>query len=110
MQNTPAWGTSTRVVATGPTVITSANAQIIGVLFCGTGTGSVSIFAGVTATSTGGGALLATVVGYATVPVVAPNPANYVPFPANCSGGITLNLGATTDPCVTLFWNPTGGA
>lgn len=102
------YGAPYRVTATGTVCITSANAAIIGVLFTGTGTGAVQLFAGVT--STGAANLLGKIVAYATVGGATANAAVYYPFPAVCSGGITLVMGGSADPNLTLFWNPTGGA
>lgn len=100
-------GAAFRVTATGTVCVTTANAAIIGVMFNGTGTGSVLIFAG--PTSTGASALLGKIVAYPTVAGVTANQAVYYPFPAIASGGITLQTPGTTDAALTLFWNPTGG-
>ena len=107
------FGKAQRLTATGASVISSANAHIIGVLFQGTGTGSLQIFAGLTATAatgTGGGAVLGTIIAYATATGATANSSIYYPFPAACSGGITVNVPGTADPNITLFWNPSGGA
>lgn len=103
------YGTPYRVTATGTVCITSANGAIIGVLFQGTGTGFVRIFAGVTSTVTASAAHLGQIIAYATVTGATANAAVYYPFPAVCSGGITLVMGPSADPSLTLFWNPTGG-
>lgn len=107
----PTFGTATFVTATGAQVISSANSYILGILFHGTGTGAVQIFAGVTATTvvttSGGNALSGTIRAFTTVGGATVNSAVYIPFPAYASGGITLLVGATTDPRLTLFWNPT---
>ena len=111
MQNSPAWGTPYYVTVTGATVITSANAQIIGILFQSTGTANLQIWAGTTATATSAGVPLSGVIrAYPTAADATVNKAVYFPFPAYASGGITINMGASADPRLTLFWNPTGGA
>ena len=95
-------------VTAGATCITSANAYIIGILFSGTATNSARIWAGITAT--GASALKGYIVANATTGSATVNAATYYPFPAYCSGGITIeNLGAQ-DPSLSLFWNPAGGA
>lgn len=101
---------ATRLTATGTVCITSANAYIQGIMFQGTGTGSLKLFAGVTSTSTASAVYLGQVVAYATVGGATINTAVYYTFPAYCSGGITTQMPGTADPSVTLFWNPAGGA
>lgn len=103
------FGNAYRVTATGTVCITSANAAIIGVLFQGTGTGFCRIFAGVTSSGSAS-ADLGILRAYTTVAGVTANAAVYFPFPAVCSGGITLVMGGSADPSLTLFWNPLGGA
>lgn len=106
------YGQATQLTATGTVVITSANAQIIGILFNGSATNRLQIFAGLTSTVASGSAAqlhTGTIVGYATTGVTA-NPALYIPFPAYASGGITTVVPGSADPKVTLFWNPAGGA
>ena len=97
-------GTATRVVTSGLSTITSANAALIGILFNGTATGSAIIFHGVTASAS-----VAYVRAYSTAVGVTNLRALYYPLPAMCSGGITIDIGSTTDPDVTLFWTPAGG-
>ena len=93
-------GVATRVTGTATTVISSVNANLIGVLCCAsaTATGGIKIYHGVTASSS--------VVGIVVFP--SGSAATYVPVPAYCSGGITVKLGAADNPDVTLFWNPAG--
>lgn len=105
MPNLTQYGTASRIVAAGATCLTSANAAIIGILFNGTGTGTAIIYKGVTASSS-----VAYIRAYVTAANATVNSAVYFPCPAYCSGGITVDLGTTADPDVTLFWNPTGGA
>lgn len=95
------YGRSTRLVATGLSTITSANAAIIGVLFNGTGTGQLSIFHGVTVSAS-----VASIRAYATAANATVNAAVYYPCPAYCSGGISVDVGPSADPDLTLFWNP----
>lgn len=108
------FGTPFKVTATGTVVLTSANAAIVGILFWGTATGILNVFAGTTSTVGTNGAFLGRVVAYPTVAGATINQASYIPFPAYCSGGITVQNAGTTngslDPAITLFWNPTGGA
>ena len=98
--NYPAYGRTTRLVATGLSTITSANAHIIGVMMAATGTCELIIFHGVTASASA-----AYVRGYVTVPVGG-QPGQYFPCPAYCSGGITVDVNNSLDPDLTLFWNP----
>lgn len=94
-------GVATRVTGTGTVCITSGNANLIGVLCCAsaTATGGIKIYHGVTASSS--------VCGLIVFP--SGSAATYIPVPAYCSGGITVDLGAADNPDVTLFWNPAGG-
>ena len=98
--NNPAYGRTTRLVATGLSTITSANAHIIGVMMAATGTCQLIIYHGVTASASA-----AYVRGYVTVPVGG-QPGQYFPCPAYCSGGITVDVNAALDPDITRFWNP----
>ena len=98
--NYPTYGRTTRIVATGLSTITSANAHIIGVMVAATGTASLTIFHGVTASAS-----VAVVRGYVSV-AVGGQPGLYFPCPAYCSGGITVDLDNCLDPNLTLFWNP----
>ena len=91
-------GKVTRVTGTGFSTITTVNANLIGVLCCGsaTTTGGVQLFHGVTASSSVCG-----IVVFASGSV-----GQFVHMPAYCSGGITINVGAAANPDITLFWNP----
>ena len=105
------FGKAQQFTATGASCITSANAYIIGILFQGTGTGTLQLFAGVTATSTASGSPISqTIRAFTTAAAATVNSAVYFPFPAYASGGITVNVGASADPAITLFWSPAGGA
>lgn len=95
------FGVATYVTTAGATVVTSANAYILGVLLQSSATGNVQLWAGVTAT----GASLSGII-RATTGAVSAAPALYVPFPAYAAGGISLNVGASNDPKLTLFWCP----
>lgn len=99
------YGTATRVAVSGLSTITSGNAQVIGILFTGTGTGTALLFHGVTASASVCGIIRA----YTTIVGATVNDPVFYRVPAYCSGGITIELGSTGDPDVTLFWNPTGG-
>ena len=88
-------GIATRATGTGLRVVTSANANIIGVL-CATATGGMQLFAGVTSSVSITGLIV-----FASGSV-----AQYVPLPVYASGGITMNVGAAANPDITLFWNP----
>ena len=95
---------ATRLVATGLTCISSVSGgvNVIGLLFGGTGTASIQLFKGVTASSSLSGVIRA----YATVAGASVNAAVWYPFPAWSSSGLTVNVGATLDPDITIFWNP----
>ena len=104
----PNYGQATRVTETAATAITSANAAVIGVLFCGSGTGSVQLFrcattASATATAD---AVLTGVVRFMTSATGTGQ--LYREIPAYAPGGIVVNVGASPDPDLTIFWNPTG--
>lgn len=98
---TTQYGRTNRLVATGVSTITSADAAIIGVLFNGTGTGQISIFHGVTASASAVGIRASSTALTATA-----NNAVYYACPMYCSGGITVDVGPSADPDITLFWNP----
>jgi hypothetical protein len=102
-------GVATYVTAAGATCVCSSNAQIIGILFQSSATANVQIWAGTTATATASTITLSGII-RTTTGAVSAAPAVYIPFPAYASGGISLNLGASGDPKLTLFWNPAGGA
>ena len=93
-------GRPTRVTGTGLTTITSANANVIGVLCCGsaTTTGGIQLFHGVTASSSACGVVV----------FASGSLAQYLPLPVYCSGGITMDVNAAANPDITLFWNPVG--
>lgn len=93
------FGASYRATVTGAVCISSANARILGVLSCGTATGAVQLFAGVTATTTTNGNPLTGVITFVTAP-------NYIDVPAFASGGLTINVGAAASPDITIFWSP----
>lgn len=103
------FGTATRLTATGTVCITSGNSAVIGVLFQGTGTGTLRLFAGVTSTVTASAEHLGNVIAYATVTGATANAAVFFPMPAYCSGGITTVVGGSLDPSITLYWKPVGG-
>ena len=98
-------GTATRVTATGFVKITTNNANVIGILCAGsaTTTGGVQLFvAQATATgTTSGGTAISSVIVFASGSV-----GQFVKYPAYCSGGFSINVGAAANPDFTLFWNP----
>lgn len=103
----PDYSTPYYATATGTVCITSANARLQGILFHGTGTGKIMLFAGVTSTvTTGSSPISGNIIAYATVAGATANQALYLPFPANCNGGITAVIGPSADPKITLFWSP----
>ena len=106
--NVQTYGNASYVTVVGATVITSANAQIIGILFQSTATGDIQIWAGTTAS--GAAALSGVIRAYATTGAATVQSAVYIPFPAYASGGISINVVGAQDPKLTLFWNPAGGA
>lgn len=93
---------ASHVTATGLQTITSANAALVGVLFQSSGTAFMQIFHGVTASA----AATLTVRAYVTVTGATANAAVYLPLNGMASGGITMNMGASTDPKLTLYWLP----
>lgn len=103
--NTMVYGTPTRVVTSGKAAITSGNAAIVGVTFHGSGTGQVQFFAGATCSSSLTGVIRA----YRTAAAATANTALYMDVPVYCSGGFSIDAGATLDPDLTIYWNPVGG-
>ena len=97
---TPYYGT-----ATGYVCVTSADAAIIGVLFQGTGTGTLEIFRGVTATAA---SAIGVVRAYLTAAGATANSAVWYPFPAVLNDGFCIRVGPSADPRLTLFWSPVG--
>lgn len=97
-------GTMLVVQSTGKTLVTSGGAAIYGVTFCGSGTGQVQFFAGVTASAS-----LTPVINFSgTASAVAGGfSPMFLRMPAEVSGnGLIIDLGATTDPNIILFWQP----
>ena len=99
-------GTPYYATATGYVCVTSADAAIIGVLFAGTGTGTLEIFSGVTATAASaiGGVIRA----YVTATGATANAAVFMPFPAVFNDGFCVRVGPSADPRLTIFWSPVG--
>ena len=86
------------------TVVTTRDANVVGVLCCSTGTGVITLYAGVTATTS---TLLAGPVRiYTTVPAAYINGPVWMPVPGIAMGGLIVTIGASNDPNITLFWNP----
>ena len=104
-------GTAYRATVAGVTCVTSANANIMGILFTGTATGTCQIWAGTTATATSNGVPLSGIIrAFVTTGAATSQSAVWYPFPAYASGGFTIDVGGAQDPSLTLFWNPAGGA
>lgn len=106
MQSFETWS-GTRLSTTGLTCITSGLAQIGGIAFYGTGTGQIQFFAG----STGSVSATPVITFCATSSAVAGGfSPMFLRFPLAVSGsGLTVSLGATTDPNIMLFWSPVLG-
>lgn len=102
MTGTYGAGVGKLIAVAGATCVTSVNSQIIGVLVHGSATNNVQLWAGTTATGAG---VLSGIIRTPTAAVSAAE-AVYFPFPAYASGGITINVGASNDPSITLFWVP----
>ncbi len=100
-------GTPVRVTATGYVKITPTGkpANLIGFLCCNsaTATGGVQLFVaqGTASGSTSGATAISSVIVFATGSV-----AQFVAYPAYCSSGFDINVGAAQNPDITLFWNP----
>lgn len=98
-------GQATVVQATGFTVVTSGNAQILGVGFCGSTSGSVQFFAGTTGSvsltplirANNGATVTAAAYVFARVPAVV------------SGAGFSVNMPASTDPNIIIYWCPVGG-
>lgn len=100
------FGTATRVTGTGYTAITSANSYIIGVMFNSSGTCAVSLYKGANAS---GSVTISGLIRYnVTVEATIPQ-AVFVEWPGYAPSGFSVNVPATSDPDVTIFWNPVGG-
>jgi|TARA_R110000751_G_C13591129_1_gene461062 hypothetical protein len=92
---------------TGVITISSAASAIRGVLFHGSGTGSITMYScKSTASATSTTALSHNIVAYATIAGVTVNPAIYYPFPAAAKDGVTIDVGPCLDPKLTLFYSP----
>lgn len=97
---TTAEATVVNGVGTGP-------AKIGGVLFCGTGTGIVSLFsAASTATCTASQLICGPIRAYTTVAAVTVNQALWIPVPAAVTGVLWALPGTSGDVDLTLFWAP----
>ncbi len=91
---TKEFGTAERLTATGYSTLSSANACLIGVQFNGSGTG-------VTASGT-----IVGITAYRTAANATANEGKYYPIPAYASGGLTVHVGVSLDPNITLYWSP----
>lgn len=92
----------TMVTTTGITAITSSNAALVGVLFCGSGTSAIRIFHGVTASTPA----TLTVVASRTAAAATANSAVYYPLAGYTTGGLTVDAQGTQDPRLMLYWIP----
>lgn len=97
----------TMVTTSGLTTITSGRASLVGVMFCGSGTGRLQVFHGVTASTPA----TVTVHAYRTSNNVGgtSNTALYFPLAGEVSGGMTVDLQANSDPRLMLYWVPMAG-
>ena len=100
------YGTATRVTGTGYFRVsqTGRSASLIGILSaCSATAGSLQFFAaqGTASGSTSGATAISALLVFASGSV-----ASYLSYPAFCSGGFDVNIGANTNPDITLFWNP----
>lgn len=103
--NHPEAGTMTVVQATGITVVASSNAQIIGVGFCGSTSGSVQFFAGTTGSASITPLIRANNAATVTAPAYV-----FQRVPGMVSGaGFFVNVPANTDPNLIIYWLPVGG-
>ena len=95
----------TVVAVTGFTAVTSAKAQIIGVGFCGSTSGSVQFFAGTTGSASLWPLIRANNAATVTSPAYV-----FARVPAAVSGnGFSVNVPANTDPNLVIYWLPMGG-
>jgi len=99
-------GTPAYVTVTGYQCITSAGAEIYGVLVHGTGTGGFQLFSSNTATAAT--AVTGPVWTYATVGGATVNSAVYYPLAATFPAGFCVRQLPSADPKLTLFWRPVG--
>jgi len=96
-----------KATATGFTTLSSVGCAIKGILFTSTGTAFCRIFnAPSTASATASNSLSADIIAYATVAAATANPAVYYPFPGMTSDGLTISIGASADPNLSLFYDP----
>lgn len=114
MYQSPGYGRSTRKTASGATVLATGISTVGGANLLGiavnasvTGTTVVQLWAGTTATATAAGVPITGLITFvsATATGLTTPIHRYMPVPAYCSGGLTINTtGDNTD--ITLFWNP----
>ena len=97
-------GTPVLVTVTGVTTITTASARLIGMVFHGSATNAATLYScKTTASATAASAVSALIVAHGTTGATA-NAALFVPFPAIMLNGITVDVDASADPNVTLFY------
>ena len=99
------FGTPVECSATAFLTITTAPSTIIGILFHGTGTGLIDGIYNCKSTTSATAAtrLASQIIAYATVTGATANAAVYYPYPAACTEGVVVDIGASADPKVTLF-------
>ena len=96
-----------RGTATGFTTISSVGCAVKGILFTGTGTGFCRIYnAPSTASATSSNAVTANIIAYLTAAGNTVNSAVYLPVPAMTTDWLTVSIGASADPNLTLFFEP----
>lgn len=106
MQSFETWS-GTRLAASGKSCITSGLAQIGGIAFYGTATGQIQFFVGNTASVSATPVITFCATTSAVAGGFSPM---FFRFPFACSGsGITVDMGATLDPNIMLFWSPVLG-
>ena len=98
---------STRNLTTAETTLISqvtGAVKLAGMLCNSTGTCVVTFYAGTTATSST--LLTGPVRVNTTVPSAYVNQSQWIPIPAIAVNGLIVTLGATNDPNVTIFYDP----
>jgi len=88
--------------ATGLQSVTTVSAHLKSIVFCGTGTGAVQVFAGVTSSVSATPVIRA----FATVAGATANPAFALEMQTYHASGITINVVGSLDPRIMLFWRP----
>ena len=96
-----------RGTATGFHTISSVGCAVYGLLFTGTGTNFCRLFnAPSTASATASNSLSTNIRAHLTVAGVTGNTAVWIDFPGMTTDGLTMSVGASADPGVSLFFDP----